>query len=277
MSKNKVVKFNYSRNRQYIHLISNTTVRIPTDIWKAAGAHVKPMTSDQVTLGYALGFSKKRYVFSSEIYYKRIVDLLEYKPGSDLFLNEFVETELVQGDGRAYGWELSLKKNKGRLHGWINYTLSRSERRVNGTFPEETINDGKYYPANYDKTHFFKVLASYRLRKRLIFSANFVYSTGRPFTLPLSKYRFGNNTLVQYAERNARRLDDYHRLDLSLRLIGKGQKRWKGEWVFSVYNVYSRRNTFSIFFDDPGQIEPTATKLSILATVLPSVAYRFKF
>ncbi|OJJ22163.1 collagen-binding protein [marine bacterium AO1-C] len=276
-SKNQVVRFNYSRNRQYIHLISNTTVRIPTDIWKASGTHIKPMTSDQVTLGYFIDFAKKRYFFSAEAYYKRIVDLLEYKSGSDLLLNEFPETELIQGDGRAYGLELSLKKNKGRLNGWINYTLARTERRVNGRFPEERINNGNYYPADYDKTHSLKVLFNYRLRKRLIFSANFIYSTGRPFSLPSSKYRFGSDVLVQYSERNQRRLDDYHRLDVSLRLVGKGKKRWKGEWVFSVYNVYARRNTFNIFFETNDEMESTATKLSILATMFPSVAYRFKF
>ena len=276
-SKNQVIRFNYSRNRQYIHLISNTTVRIPTDIWKASGAHIKPMTSDQVSVGYFLDFAKKQYAFSAETYYKRIVDLLEYKSGSDLILNAFIETELIQGDGRAYGLELSLKKNKGRLNGWINYTLARTERRVNGAFPEERINNGRYFPADYDKTHSLKLLLSYQLWKRLIFSANFVYSTGRPFSLPANKYRFGSDVVIQYTERNQHRLDDYHRLDLSVRWIGKGKKRWKGEWVFSVYNVYARRNTFNIFFQTDEELQRNATKLSILATVFPAVAYRFKF
>ncbi|HAS41821.1 MAG TPA: hypothetical protein DCS93_15180 [Microscillaceae bacterium] len=276
-SKNQVVKFNYSRNRQYIHLISNTTVRIPTDIWKASGTHIRPMTSDQVSLGYFLSFAKKQYAFSVETYYKRIVDLLEYKSGSDLLLNEFPETELIQGDGRAYGLELSLRKNKGRLYGWINYTLARTERRVNGAFPEEKINNGAYYPADYDKTHSFKLLLSYRLWRRWFFSANFVYSTGRPFSLPSNKYRFGNDVVIQYAERNQQRLDDYHRLDLSLRWAGKGTKHWKGEWVFSVYNAYARRNTFNIFFESDDELQRNATKLSILATIFPAVAYRFKF
>ena len=279
VAKNQILKFNYSRNRQYIHLISNTTIRIPTDIWKASGLHIKPMTSDQLALGYILNVAKQKYRILAEVYYKRIVDLLEYKSGAELLLNQYPETELIQGNGRAYGLELSLQKKEGKLNGWLNYTLSRTERQMNGGFSDERINNGEYYPADFDRPHNFKLLLNYQARKRLRFSVNFIYSSGRPYSLPANKYRYGGDIIVQFAGRNERRLSDYHRLDVSLTLKGKKKpnRRWRGEWIFSVYNVYGRRNTFNIFFELERNTTLTAQKISILAVVFPSVAYHFKF
>lgn len=273
------VKASYARNRQYIHLISNTTAPLPIDIWKASDTHVQPLISDQVALGYFRNFSNNRYEFSAEVYYKYMQNLVDYKNGADLLLNQHLETELLRGDGRAYGLELMMKKNKGAFTGWVSYTLARTERLVNGPFPEERINNGQYYPADYDKTHNLTFVATYQVNKRLSFSANFLYSTGRPFTLPDAKYLYDNQTVIDYSGRNQNRIPDNHRLDLSATLKGKGKpgRRWKGEWVFSIYNVYARRNAFSIFFAGDGSANNTARRLSILGTIVPSVTYNFTF
>ncbi|OJJ22166.1 collagen-binding protein [marine bacterium AO1-C] len=273
------VKASYARNRQYIHLISNTTAPLPIDIWKASDTHVQPLISDQVALGYFRNFSNNRYEFSAEVYYKYMQNLVDYKNGADLLLNQYLETELLRGDGRAYGLELMMKKNKGALTGWVSYTLARTERLVNGQFPEERINNGEYYPADYDKTHNLTFVASYQVNKRLSFSANFIYSTGRPFTLPDAKYLYNNQTVIDYSGRNQNRIPDNHRLDLSATLKGKGKpgRRWKGEWVFSIYNLYARRNAFSIYFAGDGSANNTARRLSILGTIVPSVTYNFTF
>lgn len=273
------IKASYARNRQYIHLISNTTAPLPIDIWKASDTHVEPLTSDQVALGYFRNFSNNRYEFSAEVYYKQMQNLVDYKNGADLLLNENLETELLSGDGRAYGLELMVKKNKGVFTGWLSYTLARTERLVNGNFPEERINNGEYYPADYDKTHNLTFVATYQVNKRLSFSANFIYSTGRPFTLPDAKYLYDNQTVIDYSGRNQNRIPDNHRLDLSATLKGKGKpgRRWKGEWVFSIYNLYARRNAFSIYFAGDGRANNTARRLSILGTIVPSVTYNFTF
>ena len=273
------IKASYARNRQYIHLISNTTAPLPIDIWKASDTHIEPLTSDQVALGYFRNFSNNRYEFSAEVYYKQMQNLVDYKNGADLLLNENLETELLSGDGRAYGLELMVKKNKGVFTGWLSYTLARTERLVNGNFPEERINNGEYYPADYDKTHNLTFVATYQVNKRLSFSANFIYSTGRPFTLPDAKYLYDNQTIIDYSGRNQNRIPDNHRLDLSATLKGKGKpgRRWKGEWVFSIYNLYARRNAFSIYFAGDGRANNTARRLSILGTIVPSVTYNFTF
>ncbi len=278
---NKVssVKASYARNRQYIHLISNTTAPLPIDIWKASDTHVQPLVSDQVALGYFRNFSGNKYEFSAEVYYKYMQNLVDYKNGADLLVNQHLETELLRGDGRAYGLELMMKKSKGAFTGWLSYTLARTERLVNGPFAEERINNGQYYPADYDKTHNVTLVASYQVNKRFSLSANFVYSTGRPFTLPDAKYLYDNQTIIDYSGRNQNRIPDNHRLDLSATLKGKGRpgRRWKGEWVFSIYNLYARRNAFSIYFAGDGSANNTARRLSILGTIVPSVTYNFTF
>lgn len=279
LNRQNALKMSYARNRQYIHLISNTTAPVPTDIWKSAGKHIKPMTSDQLALGYFHSLTKPGIELSAEAYYKKMVNMVDYKSGVELLLNEFIETELLSGKGRAYGLELMAKKTKGKLNGWLSYTLARSERQINGNFPEERINDGKYYPANYDKTHSVNLALTYKQSKRLSFSANFVYSTGRPLTFPNAKYQYMGQVVLDYSERNQNRIPDYHRLDLAVTCKGKGKpnRSWRGEWVFSLYNVYARRNAYSVYFIGDGVGQNQATKLSILATVFPSVTYNFTF
>lgn len=271
------LKASYARNRQYIHLVSNTTAPLPTDTWKASDPYVRPLTSDQVALGVFHNISKPALSLSAEVYYKKMYRLVDYRNGVNLLLNEYLETELLSGDGRAYGFELMIRKNKGKFNGWLSYTLARSERRIDSEFPEDRVNNGEYYPADYDRTHAVNLTTTYEINKRTSLSANFTLSTGRPVTFPSAKYKFMGTTVQDYSTRNQNRIPAYHRLDLSLTLKGKQKRRWKGEWVFSIYNVYSRRNAYSLYFIGDGTAQNEATRLSILGGLFPSVTYNFKF
>ena len=278
------LKLSYNRMRQYISLISNTAAITPIDIWKTSDMHIKPQTGDQVIIGYFRNFAENSIETSIEIYYKKVSNLVEYKDGANLLLNETLEADLLEGKGRAYGIELQVKKKTGRLTGWASYVYSRSERLVNGEFPEEQINFGEYYPSNYDKPHNVKIVSNYRITQRWSFAANFTYSTGRPFTAPYSKYRINNGllnyiTVANFSQRNQYRISDYHRLDISVTL-GEGHRKnrkWKGSWTFSVYNVYGRKNAYSVFFKDVYGSPPMPYKLSILGVPFPSLTYNFTF
>jgi len=275
------IKASYNRTAQYIHLLSNTTASTPVDIWTPATNNIKPSMADQVALGYFQNFADNKYELSAEVYYKKMNNLIDYIDGADLILNEFVEAQILEGDGRAYGTELMLKKPEGKFSGWISYTLARSERQVNG------INNNEWYPSRFDQTHNLSTTAFYEINDRLTLGANFVYNTGTPTTFANSGYYqqgyfIPNN---DNNERNNVRIPDYHRLDLSLTLDPKKRDRkWKGQWVFGIYNVYSRRNPFSIYFQQdaervsPGQaVNTQATRLSVIGNFIPSVSYNFTF
>ena len=269
------LKASYNRTRQYIHLISNTTAATPIDVWKPAGPHVAPSTADQVALGYFRNIANNPSEASVEVYYKRFQDLVDYKDGARLLFNETIETELLTGDGRAYGAEFLLRKVKGDFTGWLAYTLSRTERQVEG------INNGEYYPANYDKLHDLSLVLNYQLSKKWDIGANFAYMTGRPITYPDGRFTYDGITVPVYSNRNGARTPAYHRLDLSANLNPKKNenRRWKSTWSFGVYNAYNRRNPYSIFFrqneDNPAISE--AVQLSIFGSVIPSVTYNFQF
>lgn len=278
------LKVSYNRMRQYISMISNTAAITPIDIWKTSNTHIRPQIGDQVIVGYFKNFAGNSIETSIEAYYKKIYNLLEYKDGASLLLNETLEADLLEGKGRAYGVELMGKKKTGRLTGWASYAYSRSERLVQGEFPEETINLGKYYPSNYDKPHNIKFVGNFRITQRWSFSANFIYGTGRPFTAPYSKYRIQNAfleniTVGNFSQRNQFRIQDYHRLDISITL-GQGHKKyrnWKGSWTFSIYNVYGRKNAYSVFFRDVYGVPPMPYRLSVLGVPFPSLTYNFTF
>ncbi len=278
------LKISYNRMRQYISLISNTAAMTPIDIWKTSNTHIRPQIGDQVIVGYFRNFSGNSIETSVEAYYKHINNLLEYKDGAVLLLNEILEADLLEGRGRAYGIEFMGKKKTGRLTGWASYVYSRSERLVRGNFPEETINLGKYYPSNYDKPHSVKFFGNYRITQRWSLSANCIYGTGRPFTAPYSKYLIDNDyieyiTVGNFSQRNQYRIQDYHRLDISVTL-GQGHKKyrkWKGSWTFSVYNVYGRKNAYSVFFKDEYGVPPMPYRLSVLGVPFPSLTYNFTF
>ncbi len=269
------VKLSYNRMRQYIHLVSNTTSATPIDIWTPSGTYIDPATVDQIALGYFRNFKSNAYEASIEGFYKDFDNLLDYKDGAELLLNETLETELLSGEGKAYGLELSVRKNKGAVTGWVSYTLSRSERKVAG------INDGESFPSNYDKTHDLSVTAAWQINDKWKLSSNFAYTTGRPITYPESRYVFDGITVPHYNNRNGARTPDYHRMDVGLQFTPnkKPDKRWKSSWDFGAYNVYARRNAYSIFFrqNEDNPLETEAVRLSIFGSVLPYVTYNFSF
>lgn len=280
LSKASILKASYNRNYQYIHRISNSISPAPTDIWKLSDSYILPERSDQWSLGYYRHIAGQQYEVSVEGYYKDLQNVIAYKDEADLLLNETLETEVLQGIGRAYGAELLFRKPEGKFRGWLSYTISRSETKINGSSPEEKINNGEFFPSDYDKTHDISVAGIYQPSERLSFSTTFNYSTGRPITLPVSKYVFDGVVVPNFTRRNGGRLSDYHRLDLSATLEGKkSARKFKGSWTFSIYNVYARRNAYSYLFrqseTDPQQTE--IIRYSVLGTIIPSVSYNFKF
>lgn len=275
LTTNSSLKFSYYRSYQYLHLISNTVSATPQDYYLASGNNLTPQMADQLSLGYFQNFQNNAYQVSVEGYYKEINNSLDFIEGAEIIGNKQLEGSIVQGQGKAYGLEMQLKKNKGRLNGWLSYTYSRSLKRFNGNYEYQVINDGSYYSANNDKPHDLSMVINYKLGGRAILSANFSYSTGRPITVPVSKFSFDRQLAVlNYSDRNEYRIPDYHRLDLSLTIKSslRRDKLINGEWVFSIFNVYSRKNAYSIYFTKSGY----AQKLSILGSIFPSVTYNFK-
>lgn len=282
MNPSTSLKASYNRMAQYIHLVSNTTASTPVDVWTPSTNNIKPQLADQVALGYFQNFRDNLYEFSGEIYYKSMDNLVDYIDGADLLLNEFLEGDLLTGKGRAYGMELMMKKNEGTFSGWVSYTLARTERLVEG------VNDDDWYPSRFDQTHNLSLTAFYEPGKRWTFSSNFVLISGTPTTFPTSRFEQQGFVIPHNANntRNNVRIPVYHRLDLSATLEGKKneERRWQSQWVFSIYNVYSRRNPFSIFFRQdqnrilPGQaVNTEAVRLSVIGNLIPSVSYNFKF
>jgi outer membrane receptor for monomeric catechols len=279
ISPNASVKASYHRMVQYLHLVTNATAITPVDIWQPSGYYFKPQLADQFSLGYFFNFKEKAYEAFVEIYYKTINNVLDFKDGAQLILNEQIETDLIQGTTEAYGVETQLVKKSGRLNGSISYTYSRSFQTLNGPYPEETINNGEPFPSNFDQPHVVNLNWKYTLSKRIFFTGGFTYHTGRPISLPLSAFYVGNITISSFSERNQYRIPDYHRLDLGLVVEGshKRKRLFDGTWTFSIYNVYARKNPYTIFFqeDRPGILRPY--KLSIIGTALPSITYSLKF
>ncbi len=269
------IKASYHRMVQYVHLVSNTTASLPIDVWTPAGQYIKPAKADQAAIGYFRNFSNNVYEFSAETYYKKYYDLLDYKDGAELMLNQTLETEVLSGEGRAYGLELMLRKQSGSLTGWVSYTLSKTERRVEG------INSGNYYNANYDKPHDLTIVLSRQLNEKWSLSGNFTYMTGRPITYPNARFEWQGITAPNYDNRNGARIPDYHRLDLSATydMGADSSRKWKSSLTFGFYNVYGRRNPFSVYFrqneEDPTKTE--AVRYSLLGTVIPSITYNFNF
>ncbi|MEM0941813.1 MAG: TonB-dependent receptor [Bacteroidota bacterium] len=275
------VKASYNRTYQYLHLISNTTTVSPVDVWAPSGPFLKPQEADQISLGYFKNFSNNTYEASIEFYGKQMDNVLDYVPGADIVFNNNIETEILSGEGRAYGMEIYLSKIKGRLTGWISYTLSRTERKITGVSDEDPgVNNGEWYLANYDKPHEISATGVYKLSKRIDFSANFVFASGLPTTYPTSGYNYGGLIVPQYEQRNEQRIPSYHRLDLNMTLQGKKRpgKKTSHSWVFGLYNAYNRLNANSIDFR--GEMDSKATLDAIKTYVfgiVPNVTYQLKF
>lgn len=272
------IKASYNRMSQYIHLISNTTSPTPFDIYAPSGKYIAPQLADQIALGYFRSF--ENYSLEVETFYKKVKNRLDYVDDADLIANNAIEQILLKGEARAYGLEVLFKKTTGKLQGWIAYTLSKSEQRTPGrTSTESGINNGAWYNSAWDKTHDISVTGQYELSKKWSFGANFIFQTGQPTTYPEGQYIFNGLVVPVYEARNSSRLSTFHHLDLSATWTPKpeSKKRWKGEWVFSIYNVYDRSNAASVSFrknTDIGQNE--AIRLSIFG-IIPAITYNFKF
>jgi len=280
LSDNKSVKASYNRMVQYLQLVSNTASPTPLDVWTPSDNFIKPQIADQVAIGYFANLKDDAYSLEIESFYKTIKNRMDYIDGADLIANEAIEQVVLNGEMRSYGLEILFRKNTGKLSGWIAYTLSRSEQRTPGRTPEESgINNGDWYRSAYDKMHNLAVTGSYKLSKKWNFGANFTLQTGQPVTFPNGQYEYQGITVPSYGLRNEDNLPLYHHLDISATLTPKQSetKKWKGEWVFSIYNLYGRKNAASISFrqnQDSGDNE--ALRLSIFGLV-PSVSYNFKF
>jgi len=268
------IKASYNRNVQNFHLIANAQISSPTDVWLPSSNNIRPEIADQ----YAIGFYKKSkqgmYEFTSEVYYKALQNQIDYRNAAILFGNDNVESELLYGIGRAYGAEMMMRKKTGRLTGWVGYTLSKVEKKIDG------INNGKYFNARQDRTHDFSVVGMYDVNKRWSVSATWVYTTGSAVTFPVGKYEVNGQTVFVYSDRNASRLPAYHRLDLSATLEARknATRRFKSSWTFGLYNAYGRQNAYSINFrenaNDPSKTEAVRTALF---GIIPSATWNFKF
>ncbi len=272
------IKASYNNNYQFIHTLTTNTTATPQDTWKLSDLNIEPQRANQFSLGLFKNLDGNTYELSLEGYYKLSDNILDYKVGADLLLNENIETEVLQGEGKAYGVEFLVRKNKGKLNGWIGYTYSRSFIKLDSEFNEERVNDGEFFPSNYDKPHDFSLVANYKLTRRYSFSMNFVYQTGRPVTFPVGNYQFNNAEYVFYSNRNEFRIPDYMRLDLGINIEGnhKTKKLAHSFWNISVYNVLGRNNPFAVFFvTEDGQVK--AYQSSIFAVPVPTITYNFRF
>ena len=272
------LKTSYNRMTQYLHLISNTSSPTPLDVWTPSGEYIQPQILDQVAVGYFKSYNT--YDLEIESFYKTTKNRIDYIDGANLIANKAIEQVLLNGQSRAYGFELLFRKNKGRFKGWFAYTLSKSEQQTKGINPSDPgINNGNWYNTPYDKTHDISITSSYDLSDKWKLNANFIYQTGQPTTYPNGQYEYNNLIVSTFESRNSSRLDAYHRFDISGTYNPKKnkEKRWKGEWVFSIYNLYNRKNTQSLNFReniDTGQNE--ALKLSLFGAI-GAVSYNFKF
>ncbi len=272
------VKAGYNSLRQYIHMLSNTTAIAPTDIWKLSDPNIKPQTGNQVSLGFYKNFKSNTIETSVEGYYKKIQDYLDFKSGAVLVLNKHIETDVMSTVGKAYGVELMVKKMTGKLNGWISYTWSRTFLKMDDPNGGDVINGGNYYPANYDKPHDLTLVGNYRLSHRFSFSLNATYSTGRPITLPIGRYYYEGNWRALYSDRNAYRIPDYFRTDVSMNIEQNHNLKQKihTSWTFGVYNLLGRKNPYSVYFvSENGGI--SGYKLSIFGAAIPYVNLNIKF
>lgn len=285
LSDNGSFRMSYQRIHQFVNQISNTSVISPADFWKTSDTHIEPLISDQFAVGLFRNPKKGLFETSAEFYYKKLQNLPEYKNGAVLAMNHHIEADIISADGYAYGLEVFLKKNLGRLNGWVSYTYSRTMRQTDNLYRDEIINNKKVYPSVYDKPHDLSTVFNYQISRRWRFSGNFVISSGRPITLPEQKYFYADRQVVYFSERNKYRMPTYHRMDVGITFDENLRKKrmWKGSWTFSVYNLYGRKNPYSVFYRQSPSIQQVQKsqyaiyKLSIIGIAVPSITYNFKF
>ncbi len=272
------LKLNYNSTTQFIHQLSNTAAISPTDIWVLSDAHILPQKGKQVAIGFYTKLINKTIDVSIEGYYKTIDNMIDFKGGAKLLLNENIETDIINTIGRARGVELMIRKDKGRMNGWIGYTYSRTELKSDTPFIKDEVNKGEWFPANYDKPHDLSVVFNYIFSRRFSLSTIYAYSTGRPITYPIASYTYAGNNILHYSDRNKYRVPDYSRLDVSFTISGnlKLNKLAHSTLTFSVYNLLGRDNVYSIYFDKQNDLLQ-GYKLSVFARPIPSISYNFKF
>jgi len=272
------LKASYNTLRQYIHLLSNTTAISPTDTYKLSDPNIKPQFGEQVSLGFYKNVSSNTIETSVEVYYKKIEDYLDYRDGATLLLNQHIEQDVINTQGKAYGIEFLVRKTSGLLNGWISYTYSRTFLKQDDPNAGELINQGNYYPANYDKPNDFNFTGNYRFSRRFSISLDMAYSTGRPITYPITEYYYEGQVRVLYSDRNAFRIPDYFRTDFSMNIDGnhKVHQKTHNSWTIGVYNLTGRANAYSAFFANQGGIV-SGYKLSIFASPIPFINYNIRF
>ncbi len=278
LNDNLSVKAGYNTLHQYIHLLSNSTSISPTDIYKLSDPNIKPEHGDQISLGFFKNAAANTIEMSVEVYYKRLRDYLDYRSGAVLLLNQHIEQDVINTQGKAYGAEFLIKKTAGKLNGWISYTYSRTFLRQDDPNAGEFINEGKYYPANYDKPNSFNFTGNYRFTHRYSVSLDIAYSTGRPITLPIAKYDYAGSERVFYSDRNAYRIPDYFRSDFSINIEGNHRvhQLTHNSWSIGVYNLTGRQNAYSTFFTEQSGVI-SGYKLSIFASPIPYINYNIRF
>ncbi len=273
-------KASYNRMVQYLQLISNTSSPTPLDVWTPSDSFIKPQIANQIAIGYFKNFKNESYSLEIETYFKKIDNRIDYIDGADLIANNALEQIILNGKMRAYGLEVLLKKNEGRLNGWVSYTLSKSEQQTPGRNSLEIgINQGKWYNSAYDKTHNLAITSSFLYNEKWTFGTNFTLQSGQPVTYPNGQYQYLGITIPSYGLRNKNRLPAYHHLDISATLTPRknNYRNWKNEWVFSIYNIYNRKNAAAINFRQNSESRDNeAVKTSIFGMV-PAVSYNFKF
>lgn len=275
---NASIKAGYNTLRQYLHLLSNTTAISPTDIWKLSDPYIKPQLGDQVSLGFYKDFPKGGIETSVEVYYKRMRQYLDYKSGAQIVMNPNMERDVITTKGKAYGAELMIRKNNGKLNGWISYTYSRVKLQMDDSLAGQQINKGKPYPANFDKPHALNVVSNYKFSHRYSVSMNVQYSTGRPITLPIAIFNLAGSQRVFYSDRNQYRIPDYFRMDFSVNIDGnhKVKQKTHNSWSLGAYNMTARKNPYSIYFvEENGVIK--GYKLSVIGTIIPYVTLNIRF
>jgi hypothetical protein len=280
-----LLKVNYQRVQQYMFQLSNNAVISPAETWKPAGYHLKPLISDQVAAGIENNSWLKDIELTAELYYKTLQNLIEYRNGAQLIMNEYIETALVPSDGHSYGIELGVRKETGRLTGYAGYVFSRTMQKTTSGYEDENFRSGNYYPSLYDKPHDLSFVGTYNISRRWRVTGNFVFISGRPVTLPELKYEFDDETLIWYSDRNKYRMPPYHRMDIAVTFDEnlRVKRMWKGSWTLSVYNLYGRKNPYSIYYRKSEQgFRHSASryslyKLSVIGIPVPSLTYNFKF
>ncbi|HLL44466.1 MAG TPA: TonB-dependent receptor, partial [Segetibacter sp.] len=278
VTKSFSMKASYNTLRQYIHMLSNTTSISPTDIWKLSDPNIKPQFGEQVSFGLFKNIKTDSIEMSVEVYYKRLKNYLDYKSGAQLVLNPHIETDVVNTKGKAYGVEFMVKKKTGKLNGWLSYTYSRTLLRVNDSSAGTIINNGNFYPSNYDKPHDATLVGNYAINHRFSISLNGNYSTGRPITLPIGRYYYGGSQRALYSERNAYRIPDFFRTDFSMNIDGnhKVHQFWHNSWTIGVYNFTARKNPYSVYFTSENGVI-NGYKLSIFGNAIPFINFNVRF